>query len=295
LAGYLLAKRAAGRAPATIDCYVTRLGRMIAFLGDPHLARVTTDELRRWLIALKEGHDGRETSGVYVEGHRIVADGFFTWAVRERHLKRSPMDAVERFKSDRPQIRTLTLTEIDALLEEQPGTHEGMRNRAMLALMYDTGVRVGELVRMDLDDVDLEAGEARIHGKNRAIETVPLSMKLRSILWTYITRARPRELFAGTARLFVSRDGSALTTNAVRLWMRRAKLRVGIAPGKRVSPHVIRASFATHYAANGGDAFTLQKILRHRTRDMVDRYVAVGKSDIARQHAISSPLSRLGA
>ncbi len=292
LAGFVLALTAAGRAGGTLDWYQHRVGRMVRDLGDGPADAITTEQLRHWLIALKAGRTGRPTSDVYVEGHRKAAASLFTWAVRERHLKRSPMANVDRYRVTRPEIRTLTRDDVALLLSQQPSSPEGLRNRAVLALMYDTAIRVGELVRLRLEDVDLETGEARVIGKNRRVETVPLSPKLRAILWTYIHRARPRELFAGTGHLFVSRGGDALTTNAVRLWMRRAKEHAGLA-GKRVSPHVIRATAATHFAANGATAFEVQRFLRHRTRAMSERYVDLAQIDLSRQHAIASPLQRL--
>jgi integrase/recombinase XerD len=259
---YLLAKEASGRAQATLDCYRVRLGRLVTFLGDPAVKAITPTDLRRWLIALKSGRL-RPTTGVYVEGHRAVAEGLFTWAVSEGRLRQSPTSGVERYRGDRPPIRTLTRQEIALLLAQQPDTAMGRRNRAMLAFMYDTGVRAAELVRLRLEDVDLDAGQARIQGKNRRVETVPLSPSLRPLLEAYLRRDRPPAGSATTA-FFLSRSGSAVTTNAIRLWMRRAKVPAGL-EGKRVSPHVIRASAATHFAASGVSAFGVQRFLRHRT------------------------------
>jgi integrase/recombinase XerD len=169
---YVLAKEASGRAQATLDCYRVRLGRLVTFLDDPAVPSITATDLRRWLIALKSGRI-RLTTGVYVEGHRAVAEGLFTWAVGEGQLARSPMSGVDRFRSDRPPIRTLTRQEVAVLLGQQPDTAMGRRNRAMLAFMYDTGVRGAELVRLRLEDVDLDARQARIRGKNRRVEIVP--------------------------------------------------------------------------------------------------------------------------
>jgi integrase/recombinase XerD len=292
---YLLAKEASGRAPATLDCYRIRLSRLVAFLGDPAVTSITATDLRRWLVALKSGRI-RPTTGVYVEGHRAVAEGLFTWAVSEGRLRQSPTSGVERYRGDRPPIRTLTRSEVAMLLAQQPDTAMGRRNRAMLAFMYDTGVRAAELVRLRLEDVDLGAGQARIQGKNRRVETVPLSPALRSLLLGYLRDDRSRASNA-TPALFLSRDGSAVTTNAIRLWMRRAKVPAGL-EGKRVSPHVIRASAATHFAASGVSAFGVQRFLRHRTPTMSQRYVDLGSIDFARLHANSSPfqqLSRQGA
>ena len=290
VASYLLAKEASGRARATVDCYRIRLGRLVVFLGDPPLKSVTVEALRRWLIGLKAGR-GRPTTGVYVEGHRGVADGLFAWAVQEGRIRRSPMLGIDRFRADRPPIRTLSPGEIATLLAQQPDTVFGRRNRAMLAFMYDTGVRSAELVRVRIEDLDLAAGQARIHGKNRRIETVPLSPALRAELQTYLRRA-PRRTGDDSSALFVSRSGSAITTNAIRLWMRRAKVHAGL-DAKRVSPHVIRASAATHFAATGVSAFGVQRFLRHRTPTMSQRYVDLGSLDFSRLHATASPFQRL--
>lgn len=286
---YLLAKEASGRSPGTIDCYRVRLSRLVSFLDDPTVGSITPTDLRRWLIVLKSGRM-RPTSGVYVEGHRVVADGFFAWAVREGWLKRSPMVDVLRFRAERPAIRTLTREEILRLLEQQSGTRNGIRNRAALAFLYDTGVRVGELTRMELEDVDLTTRQARIHGKNRSLDTVPLSHALCRELAAYLKHVRSKQGSRGM--FFLSQSGGAITSNAIRLWMNRAKRRAGLS-GKRVSPHVIRASAATHFAAEGVSAFGVQRFLRHRTASMSARYVDVASIDFARLHAIASPMQRL--
>src|SRR5919197_3259850 len=136
---YLIAKEASGRSPATVDCYRIRLGRLVAYLGDVPIGRIRADDLRSWLLALKRGTK-RPTSGTYVEGHRLVADGLFAWAVREGYLRTSPMSAVERFRADRPPIRTLTRDEVARLMRECRDTRTGRRNRAIVAFLYDTGV-----------------------------------------------------------------------------------------------------------------------------------------------------------
>jgi len=163
------------------------------------------------------------------------------------------------------------------LLAQQPDTAMGRRNRAMLAFMYDTGVRGAELVRLRLEDVDLDARQARIRGKNRRAETVPLSPALGSLLLEYLRD---------------DRSGASNATAA--LWMRRAKVPAGL-EGKRVSPHVIRASAATHFAASGVSAFGVQRFLRHRTPTMSQRYVDLGSLDFAQLHASASPLQQLSS
>jgi site-specific recombinase XerD len=177
-------------------------------------------------------------------------------------------------------------------MDDQPtNTHEGIRNRAIIAFLYDTGVRVGELVHLELDDVDLVAGTARVRGKSRRERTVPISPTLRSLLWNYINAARPKQLFATSSRLFLSRDGSPIRETAINQWLARAGERVGL----HVYPHKFRHSFATAFLRNGGDPFTLQLILGHSTSDMTRRYVHVVASDAAKRHQSASPLERIRA
>ena len=287
---YLVAKEASGRSSATIDCYRIRLGRLVAHLGDVPPGRIRADDLRGWLIALKRGTT-RPTSGTYVEGHRLVADGLFSWAVREGYLRTSPMSAVERFRADRPPVRTLTRDEVARLMDLLPDTPTGRRNRAILSFLYDTGVRAAELARLTISDVDLAAAQARIRGKNRRVETVPLSPALVAELVWYLDERAPATRVAG-APLFTAHGGVPVSTNAMRLWMRRLKRAAGL-EGKRVSPHVIRASAATHFAASGASAFGVQRFLRHRTPTMSQRYVDLASLDFARLHASASPLQAI--
>lgn len=287
---YLLAKEASGRSAATVDCYRVRLGRLVARLGDVPLGTIQPDDLRAWLLALKRGTK-RPTSGTYVEGHRLVADGLFSWALREGYLKASPMAAVERYRADRPPIRTLARDEVARLMRECRDTPTGRRNRAILAFLYDTGVRSAELARLTVGDVDLEAAQARIRGKNRRVETVPLSPALVAELTGHLAE-RPPATRGASAPLFISPAGTPVSTNAMRLWMRRMKRRLAL-DGKRVSPHVIRASAATHFAASGASAFGVQRFLRHRTPTMSQRYVDLASIDFALLHATASPLQAI--
>jgi integrase/recombinase XerD len=290
----VLAKTADNRAPATIETIEKRCGRMVAFVGaDRDLRSVTVDELRRWIVQMKQGQRGRPTSDIYVEDHRKEAAAFFNWCVAERHVAHSPMELMEPFKITKTPVRTMRRIEIKQLLDLQRETREGIRNRAILSFLYDTGIRVGELARVKLEDVDFDQGIARVHGKTREIDEVPLSPALRAILWKYVHVARPPELFAEGAPLFVSRRGAAVTTNAVRQWMRRAKIKAGIDARTRVSPHVVRASAATHFAVDGASEFMVQRFLRHKDPSMSRKYVKVAELELARQHAIASPLSKL--
>jgi site-specific recombinase XerD len=290
---FVLAKRATGRTPSTIEWYQARFDRAAAFLGDDAaLDTVTTDQLRRFLIALKAGtavHGVNADS--YVEGHRKALDALFDFAVAERLVKRSPMASIDHWKGERRLPVVLSSGEVDALLSAQPRTSIGVRNQALLLLMFDTGIRVGELAAARVGDLDFERGELKVRGKSRRERVVPISVPVRSVLLSYLNRSRPLELFAGSDALFLGRHGRPITTNAVRLLQRRARERAEITT--RVHPHAFRSSFATHYVLNGGDPATAQAIMGIRSAQVFNGYVNVALADMKAAHAKASPVERM--
>jgi integrase/recombinase XerD len=196
------------------------------------------------------------------------------------------MDGAEPFLVDRPAPRALRREQIQLLLKGQRRTPTGLRNRAMLAFMYDTGIRVSELTRLRLQDVDLATGLARIEGKTRSVDVVPLSRALCKELEHYLREHRPA-VRPGMDAFFVSRGSEPISTNAIRLWLRRTKFRVGL-EGTSVSPQVIRSTSATHLAAMGASAFEIQRFLRHTTVRMSQRYVNLAALDMARESPLQS-------
>ena len=271
---------------ATLGWYGYRLERLVRWTRDPKTTALTTDMLRGWLIAVRAGEEGRRTADTYVEGHRRSASALLNWAVREGHLERSPLEKIRRIRVERKELATLTAAEVARLIATQsPSTFSGRRNRAIVALLYDTGIRVGELVGLRRDDLDLEDHTLRVRGKAKRDRRVPLSADLVLVLARYVCEAR------SSAQLFTTSTGRPLRPTAVNQWLRRAGRLAGIS--KRVSPHVFRHSFATAYLRNGGDEFTLQEILGHSDLEMVRRYVHLAASDVARRHAEASPFTRI--
>ena len=293
-AGFVLALRAAGRTPATVTWYEDRLGRLARFVDDAPASEITAEQIRRWLVAIKLGTGVRENGDGYVESHRKAAAALFTWAVRERILKRSPLATVPKYRAQRREKTLLAIEEVQAIVHALPAhTMDGIRNRAMLAVMYDVGLRVGELVTIRLGDVDLERGELHVRGKTGG-RPVPMTMKARRAVWTYLQAARPHGLFGDTEddRLFVSSTGERLATTSVNQWLRRAAVRAGLR--KKVCPLVLRRSFATEYVRRGGDPFTLKLNLGHSPRSStVNEYVFLAQADVRERHAQVSPLDAI--
>lgn len=289
LPSFYLTLRAGGRAPLTVEWYEHKLERLAAFLGTTPLREVTSDQLRTFLIEIERAG---ARSATYREGFRGAARTFWRWCIEEEHATRSPLAGIKRIRARPRQLRTLAPADVARLLATQPKSSLGIRNRAIVAFLFDTGVRVGELVTLRTADVDLAGGYALVRGKTGE-GRVPMSIELRRALLSYIQRARPRMLpFADPGTLFLGRRGLAMTPSSVNLMLRRAGRAAGIE--QIVGPHLFRHTFATEYLRGGGDAFTLQTILRHRTATMTSRYVHIAMSDVEQRHATASPLARLG-
>jgi len=283
---FLRAMAAENLSSATLGWYGWRLERLVRWTRDPKASALTTDQLRGWLLAVRAGEKGWPTADMYVEGHRRAASALLNWAVREGRLERSPLERIRRIRVERKELATLIADEVARLIAVQPlTTFAGRRNRAILALLYDTGIRVGELVALRREDLDLDDRTLRVRGKAKRDRRVPLSADLVRVLDRYVGETR------SNLQLFTTSTGKPLRPTAVNQWLRRAGRLAGIT--KRVSPHVFRHSFATDYLRNGGDEFTLQEILGHTDLEMVRRYVHLAASDVARRHAAASPFARI--
>ncbi len=161
--------------------------------------------------------------------------------------------------------------------------------------MLDSGLRVSEVVGIALDDVDFADGSVRIrHGKGGKERTVPIGSTVRRHLWKYVSESRPEPLAATVDRLFLSSQGLPLTKTGAQQMVRRLGRKAGLT-GVRCSPHTFRHSFAKNYLMNGGDVFSLQRILGHSDLSTVRLYLNLFSCDLKAQHNRFSPVDNLAA
>jgi integrase/recombinase XerD len=260
--GFLLHLRTERRlSPHTLDAYGGDIRRFVSYL----LAEGTTPDrfdrpaYLRFLTCLREeGLSARSTAR-----HVSSIRSFFRWLVREGKLEASPLADVRAPKTGRPLPKYLTLTEVSALLDAPDSeTPEGLRDRAMLSLMYASGLRATEVVTLRLENVDTSAGFLRIFGKGSKERVVPVARKALADLSTYMKLGRPVFLRSGSGNaIFLSRRGKAITRqtlwNRIKYWLKIAGLRTDI------SPHTLRHSFAGHLLAGGADLRVVQAMLGH--------------------------------
>jgi integrase/recombinase XerD len=190
-----------------------------------------------------------------------AARGFYSFLLRDGLIAEDPLAGIDAPQSARTLPKVLSCEEIEQLLASvDTSTAEGLRDRAMLELLYATGLRVSELLALKSADLEVERGLLTCQGKGSKQRRVPVGRVALQWLRDY-ARAR-RELLAGraSAHLFVTRAGRVLTRQQV--WQRLRKYALG-AGLRDVSPHVLRHSFATHLIQRGADSRTVQALLGH--------------------------------
>lgn len=275
-----------GLAPATVEAYARDLSMFTSFLGreGTPLAEADATAVAGYLLSLAEqGHSARS------QARRLSAlRGFFRYMVAERHLPRDPTELVDGPRLGRPLPAVLTSGEVERLLEAPPAdTPRGLRDRAMLQTMYAAGLRVSELCRVELGDVNLEAGFVAAFGKGRKRRVVPLGEVARDAIVAYRDQVRGRWARPGEACLFVTHRGGPMTRQGFWKIVKRHAAAAGIT--KPLSPHKLRHSFATHLLVGGAHLRAVQMMLGHADIATTQVYTHVTGDHLARVHARYHP------
>jgi integrase/recombinase XerD len=250
-----------GLSENTIHAYRRDMAKFAVFAGQGGLGigDVRRDHVADFLGSLyRQNLDGRS-----VARHLVTVRHFFRFALTEGFVEEDPAASIESPKFRRTLPDFLSLEEVDRLLA-QPDTQTpgGMRDRAMIELMYSTGLRVSELCGLRVSDVQLDPGCLRCIGKGNKERLVPVGRKALEVVQEYLRDARPKLLRSGGSPcLFLNQKGHK--TDRVVFWKalseygRKAKLR------KALTPHMLRHSFATHLLDRGADLRSVQMMLGH--------------------------------
>ncbi|MBT0653285.1 tyrosine recombinase XerC [Geomobilimonas luticola] len=257
--------------PHTLEAYRRDIGQFHAFVrgeqGDSaSVAAIDHILIRRYLALL---HKECRKSSI---GRKLAAlRAFFTYLVREGVVRRNPAELVATPKREKKVPFHLSIDEVTALVEApREGDLLSLRDRAILETLYSCGIRVSELTGLDIGGIDLEEGLARVLGKGGKERIVPLGSKARTALAEYLAaRNRP----AVTEPLFINARGGRLTRRSVARIVDKHILR--IATMKKVSPHTLRHTFATHLLEGGADLRAIQELLGHSSLSTTQKYTHV--------------------
>lgn len=225
----------------------------------------------------------------YVFGHFRVIKAFFNYLTKEGLLKTNPAATLEKPRQEKKLFPILTPSQVKLLLE-QPDKRkfEGYRNYVMMKVLYETGIRLGELLNIQLEHMNLEQGIIRVFGKGSKERLVFMGLKLRQELRRYLAR-RPNE---GSSYLFINRYGLRTDKSCFQQSMRIYGRRAGI-KGVRVSPHTFRHTFATEFVKRDGNLKVLKELLGHRDLETVEVYLTLDKEHLRQAFLKRSPLDNL--
>jgi integrase/recombinase XerD len=284
---YLVVER--GLAQNTLEAYRQDLTRYTAYLAaqgkEPD--RLDRSDVPRYLLALREAG----LSPRSVARHLSAIRRFHRFLAGEGGLGEDPTAHVEAGRPWRRLPDVLSPADVERLLAGSPDTPLEMRNQAMLELMYASGLRVSELVGLRLGDADLEVGVVRVMGKGSKERLVPLGEVAAASLTTYLARGRPA-LARGRPGpvLFLGRHGRGITRQMFWQILKRRARAAGI--GRRVTPHTLRHSFATHLLEGGADLRSVQLMLGHADIGTTQIYTHVSRAHLQAVYAKYHPRAR---
>lgn len=296
---YLSAEK--NSSPHTCRCYQRDLEEFENFLksheadlfasGKPEWEKVDRIILRKYLSVL---HRKNKKSSIARKISTLRS--FFRYLVRERLVSSNPAKAVSTPKVEKPLPTTLTVDEAFRLMEspdrplkkvtEAETKKSALRDRAILELLYSSGLRVGELVGLNLKHMDLQLGIVRVMGKGRKERIVPIGNKAIEALRAYLDQRGDPE---GEAPLFVNLRGGRLTSRSVGRLIKKYTRTSGIV--RKVSPHSLRHSFATHLLDGGADIREIQEMLGHASLSTTQRYIHLSPGKLMEVYDKAHPRS----
>ena len=275
-----------GLAKNSLAAYQTDLRRFGRYLNDQELSLEGVERINivRYFQTLRTGG----ISARSVARALAAIRGMFRFLVAERHLKRDPTENIENPKLWTTLPKALQPAEVEALLNAPDRSNaDGLRDAAMLELLYATGLRVSELIRVRIDELVMDAGFLRTIGKGSKERIVPFGDKARDAIVVFLEQGRSELDTKGDPHLFLSRRGRPMSRQA--FWMKivRYARQAGIA--SQVSPHVLRHSFATHLLENGADLRSVQMMLGHSDISTTQIYTHVSRARLQQMYAQFHP------
>jgi integrase/recombinase XerD len=292
---YLSVER--GLARNTLDAYRRDLARYRSYLGDRRIHDATAvDETVVsefvGLLSASEYEEGRTYRASSVARALAAVRSFHAFLLRDGEATTDPSEGVVRPKVPRTLPRPLTVDEVASLIAVPNDMQSaGLRDRAILEVLYGAGLRISELVGLDVDDVDLEEGSVKVMGKGSKERVVPLGTFATRAVSAYLTRARPE--LAGVrsgAALFLNQRGGRLTRQGADRVLKIAAAGAGMR--KRVTPHMLRHSFATHLLEGGADVRVVQELLGHASLATTQIYTLVTGERLREEYFAAHPRAR---
>ncbi|MBP2642148.1 MAG: Tyrosine recombinase xerC [Firmicutes bacterium] len=283
---YLAVER--GLAQNTLESYGRDLRQFQTFLQSGQLDFIK-DSNRNTIINYLSNLQSKGRAVSTISRNLAAIKSFYQYLVRERYLEKDPAAHLESPKLEKKLPKILSITEVEELLK-QPNTFfpAGLRDKAMLELLYATGIRVSELIALNISDVNLDMGYIKCFGKGSKERIVPLGSIAAKCVQEYIQRGRQKLVRTyEEASLFVNHHGNRLTRQG--FWKIIKKYASEASINKDITPHTLRHSFATHLLENGADLRSVQEMLGHADISTTQIYTHVTKNHLKEVYDKSHP------
>jgi site-specific recombinase XerD len=280
---FLLDCRSRSLSPETLIVNRRVLDQFFDHCKATALADITAVHIKQYLTQKAEANSKSTARRYYT-----ALKSFFKFAVDEGLIKANPMERVTTPKEPTPIIKPLTSDQLSAIVKEANGkTFVDVRNRLILLLLIDCGLRCSELIHLEVEDIDLDNGLLTVnHGKGDRARSCPIGSVTAKALRQYlIRRGTPN-----TSTLIINTLGEPTRRENVLHIVQAAGKKAGV---PRAYPHLLRHSMAVEFLRNGGNAFAIQRILGHSTLTMTKRYCELADSDVVNQHRLYSPCDNL--
>src|SRR3989339_1484723 len=256
----------------TIKNYNIDLKDFFLFLKDKQITDVTRNDARRFLYSL----EGRKFKRRSLARKISACRSFYSWLLREKLAKENPFILLTTPKLEKKLPNFLYKNEIDKLFLSLKGSSPfDLRDKAIIELLYGSGIRVSEVVKLNISDLDLASYEVRVLGKGSKERIVLIGTKAVAALKAYISYGRNKLIDDDTRAVFLGSRGGRLTQRSIERILKKWVKAAGIE--KKVTPHTLRHSFATHLLDNGADLRGVQELLGHSSLSTTQVYTHITK------------------
>ena len=233
------------------------------------LTNINANEILQYLSLLRKNLNPKS-----VNRHISALKGFYNYLVDEKYIKSSPLENISVLKTQKSLPKYLTINEVDQLLSFPLNIAFDYRNKAMLEVMYATGLRVSELVSLEYSNVDLYNSVIRVKGKGKKERIVPIGETASYYLKKYVEEYRNKLIIKENYNeLFLNNHGKPISRNGFNFILENIRIKTKIE--KELTPHVLRHSFATHLLEGGADVRSIQEMLGHENISTTNIYTHV--------------------
>ncbi len=288
---YLKGQR--GMAEATYKAYLKDIEAFEEFLRDRYVLdleqpdKIDSGKIRHYLSELhRKGYKKTSIS-------RILSSlrSFFSFLEKKRIIKKNPLIGISNPKTGRHYPRILNIDEMMSLLEvEEEPSPRGLRDKALLELLYGSGLRISEALSLDIDDVEISGKIIRVKGKGEKDRLVPITDKCKELLKRYLEQRNAFSPAEGERAFFLGIQGKRLHRREAYRIVDKARKRAGVL--YKIGPHTLRHSFATHMLEGGADLRSVQKLLGHSRLSTTQRYTHITMGKIARIYDMAHPRAK---